>query len=1229
MAHPRTRLATALSVLAITLVAVQVPAHADPAGPPPTVPPSKATVTLVTGDVVTVRTLQDGHQMAEVERPAGATGSYRMQEVGGDLYIVPDEAVPLLGADLLDPRLFDVTDLVEMGYDDAHRATVPTIVTYRRAADGTSRAPHAPPRGSTRVVRLRSIVGAALAADKDHVRTFWESIAPTVDMTDPTPTLDGGIAKVWLDGQVGVLGDGVGQIGAPEAWAAGYDGTGVEVAVLDTGIDAEHPDFEGQIDETESFVPGEEVADVNGHGTHFAGTIAGTGAASDGKHRGVAPGADLLIGKVLGGPAGQGQDSWVLAGMQWAAQSGADIVNMSLGDTMPSDGRDPMSLAVDALSAQYGTLFVIAAGNAGPESISTPGAAASALTVGAVDDGDQLAGFSSTGPLTRTGALKPDITAPGVDITAPRSQDIPEGSGWYQTMSGTSMATPHVAGAAAILAQQHPDWTGQELKEHLMSSALGLDAGYSPYDVGTGRVDVAAAIHRTVHSTGSVLLGNFDWPHEPTDTAVTRRIRFTNAGDTAVTLDLALTQTADTFTLGATSVTVPAGGARAVEVTGDPTAVEPGRYVGYVVATDATTGDPLTRTSLGMVKEDERYDLKIQLRDRSGAPAAGWVGIAATGDPYPYNQYVDGQTTLRMPPGTYLVSTYLDVQGETPDRSGLAVLVDPETVLDRDRKVVLDAQDARLLTTTAPQLTEDRQRKVDFQLVDGTGLEVRSAYPVFATTDDVYVSPTQPVADGSFILTTRWRKGEPLFGLTSGNGKVRFETLVQAGSPLETSRGKVAAVYAGQGAASDYAGLHARGKVVVVTRSDEVGPEQRAANAADAGARALLVVNDGSGGLMEYVGDAALPVASVHREAGARLVRMARAGKALMIDLDAYTDYVYDLTRDYPGRVPDRPLTYTPTRQRLARIDARYYAVRRGEAMGYRGDLTLSPTLGSQERELDPGTRVEWVTPGQVWVESHAQNINGALPWEVVSDTNTYPAGTTTRLDWFRPGVRPAFGDAFAVRPSRAQDYMTWNVQAWSSFSDVMDLGGYLPWGETPERTRVYQGDTLIYDNKLSGDMQWQDVPSGDLPYRVVHDASRPAKVFRLSTRTHTEWTYRSGTVDSDYFEDFSVLQLDYDLETDLKGDIRGGRRHVIGVRAVPSHHGTPLPAEVTGLTLDLSYDGGQTWRQVTLTRGAHGWWRGSFVPHARKGFVSLRASADATNGYSIEQEVVRAYGLR
>ena len=86
---------------------------------------------------------------------------------------------------------------------------------------------------------------------------------------------------------------------------------------------------------------------------------------------------------------------------------------------------------------------------------------------------------------------------------------------------------------------------------------------------------------------------------------------------------------------------------------------------------------------------------------------------------------------------------------------------------------------------------------------------------------------------------------------------------------------------------------------------------------------------------------------------------------------------------------------------------------------------------------------------------------------------------------------------------------MTWNVQPWSSSSDVMRLGGYLPWGVTPTHLQIFQGDTLIHDNPFSGDMQFKEVPAGNLPYRAVLEAQRPGDVFRLSTRTHTEWTFR------------------------------------------------------------------------------------------------------------------------
>ncbi|MFJ8660560.1 S8 family serine peptidase [Streptomyces sp. NPDC093795] len=1225
-------IATAVPLVASGLAALHTPAQAAPSKPTVTAKPSSThKVTLVTGDVVTVTTMADGKQTADVDRPDSAVGGVKVQQIKGDLFVIPDEAAPLLGADKLDRRLFNVSGLIEMGYDDAKSAAVPLIATYTQPKSRAV-APPTAPRGSRLTRDLKGIRGAALSTEKRQARTFWTTVAP-----QDSATLGAGLAKLWLDGRVKAsLKESVPLIGAPQAWAAGYDGKGVKVAVLDTGIDVNHPDFAGLIDGTASFVPGEAVTDVNGHGTHVAGTIIGSGSASGGDNKGVAPGADLFVGKVLGGAEGYGQDSWVMAGMQWAAESGADVVNMSLGDSYPTDGSDPMSQTVDALSAQYGTLFVIAAGNAGPESISSPGAAASALTVAATDKEDRLASFSSTGPLAYSGAMKPDIAAPGVAITAARSQEMTDGGeGLYRTISGTSMATPHVVGAAAILAQRHPDWTGAQLKEHLMSTAKGLADGYSPYEVGTGRLDVAAAVRATVRSTGPLFFGNYTWPHQPSDVPVTKDLTFTNTGSADVTLNLALTDADGPFTLGAATVTVPAGGTAAVPVTGDPQTASVGRHAGYVIATEAATGQPVSRTSVALLKEEERYDLNIKLVGRDGKPAAGLVAINLAGDPWPWSVYVDGSTTMRMAPGLYTVAAYLDVAGEKADRSGVAVLVDPETVLKGgSADVVLDASKARLLQTEAPQRTEDRQRKVDFN-VHYSGLDAymdyRSAYVLPPTYDDVYVAPTEPMKQGDFMLTTRWRKGEPQLGLSTPDGRLRFETLVQAGSALDTATDRLNAVFAGSGAAAEYDKVQAKGRVVVVERSDEVSPQERTAAAAAAGAAALIVVNDGVGALMEYVGESTIPVATVHRDAGRALISMAEAGRLkLTVTQTEHTPFVYDLTRDYPGRVPDRALVYKPTQDDLARIDARYYSATEGRlAEGYRSDFTLSPSFNFPELEWHPGTRTEWVTPGQVWREFHAQGVDGGLPWVMVSGDNTYAKGSTTWLDWFAPATRPGQSESFGVYNSRWQNYMTWNVQAWASASDNMRLGGFLPWGETPSHLQVFQGDTLIHDNPVGGDMQWVEVPAGNLPYRAVLDVERPGDVFRLSTRTHSEWTFMSDTVDSDFFEPFSVLNLDYELETDLHGDVKVNAHQQIALKPVSMNLGT-VPGTVTKVQLDVSYDDGSTWQKVTLTKGTDGYWTGPFRTAKKPGgFLSLRASAETDSGFSVKNEIIRAYGLR
>ncbi|WP_314622976.1 S8 family peptidase, partial [Streptomyces stackebrandtii] len=147
------------------------------------------------------------------------------------------------------------------------------------------------------------------------------------------------------------------------AWESGYDGTGVKIAVLDTGVDKTHDDLRTQVVGEKNFSASPDAVDRVGHGTHVASIAVGTGAKSGGTYKGVAPGAKVISGKVLDDD-GYGDDSAVIAGMEWAAAEGADVVNLSLGSG-DTPGIDPVEATVNKLTAEKGILFAVAAGNDG------------------------------------------------------------------------------------------------------------------------------------------------------------------------------------------------------------------------------------------------------------------------------------------------------------------------------------------------------------------------------------------------------------------------------------------------------------------------------------------------------------------------------------------------------------------------------------------------------------------------------------------------------------------------------------------------------------------------------------------------------------------------------------------------------------------------------------------------------------------------------------------------
>ncbi len=229
---------------------------------------------------------------------------------------------------------------------------------------------------------------------------------------------------------------------------------------------------------------GEGTDDENGHGTHVVSIVAGTGAASGGVNKGVAPKASLLDVKVLD-KTGSGKLSDAIAGIEWAVLNNAEIISLSLGALLPCNGLDTTSLAAD-IAVKRGKHVVVAAGNLGPlpGTITSPGCAREVITVGAVDRLDAVALFSSRGP-TLDGRAKPDIVAPGVLILAAQA------GGSYVPMSGTSMAVPHVSGVVALLLSQKPGLSPEQVKDVLMTTALDLDEDKNTQ--GTGRVQAYEA----------------------------------------------------------------------------------------------------------------------------------------------------------------------------------------------------------------------------------------------------------------------------------------------------------------------------------------------------------------------------------------------------------------------------------------------------------------------------------------------------------------------------------------------------------------------------------------------------------------------------------------------------------------------------------------------------------------------------------------------------------------
>ena len=291
-------------------------------------------------------------------------------------------------------------------------------------------------------------------------------------------------------------------INTSKLWSKGYDGSNVKIAIIDSGISSNLPnqDFRGRIVYEKSFIEDEEdPQDYHGHGTHVAGIAAGAGL-----FKGIAPNADLVNLKAAD-LSGHSTQNAILAAIDEAINQEVDVISISIGfgRSSPWGSGDELTLAVDS-AVDAGIIVVVAAGNEGSDnelaSIGSPASSKKVITVGATNGSTNVASYSSRGP-SFDYKVDPDVVAPGTQIYAPLAPGgvlelayeslVGVELGDYISLTGTSMATPVVSGAAALLKHQFPQITPSAIRAALQESAIDLQE--SLYTQGSGLINIGMA----------------------------------------------------------------------------------------------------------------------------------------------------------------------------------------------------------------------------------------------------------------------------------------------------------------------------------------------------------------------------------------------------------------------------------------------------------------------------------------------------------------------------------------------------------------------------------------------------------------------------------------------------------------------------------------------------------------------------------------------------------------